>query len=68
MEMNNQCKFCIHNTVCAYKVYYDDAVKLYEKVTEECGKYPWFNCKVECTQYRKDSIQRSIEDWNDNCN
>lgn len=60
--MNNQCKSCIHNTVCAYKEHYEDAVKLYENARKECSKYPWFKCKIECVQYRKDSIQRSIED------
>ena len=66
MVMNDQCKYCIHCDVCAYKTYYYDAVKLYEKVTDECGKYPFFNCKIECTKYRKDGyvhepIQRSVE-------
>ena len=70
MGMNEQCKFCIHNSVCAYKEHYEDAVKLYEKAREECGKYPWFKCKIECVQYRKDGcfnkpIQRIVEDGND---
>lgn len=65
MGMNDQCKFCTHKDVCAYKTHYEDAVKLYEKAREECGKYPWFKCKIECVQYRKDSIQRSIENGND---
>ena len=67
MGMNEQCKFCIHNSVCAYKDHYEDAVQLYEKVSAECGKYPWFKCKIECVQYRKDNcfhqpIPRSVED------
>lgn len=73
MVMNEQCNFCIHNSVCAYKEHYEDAVKLYEKARAECGKYPWFKCKIECIQYRKESIQRSVEsiqrsveDGNDN--
>lgn len=77
MGMNEQCKFCIHNTVCAYKEHYEDAVKLYENARKECSKYPWFRCKIECSQYRKestqecsqyrkDSIQRSIEDGSTN--
>lgn len=67
MGMNDQCKFCMHCYVCAYKEHYEDAVKLYEKAREECAKYPYFKCKIECTQYRKDAyfnqpIQRSVED------
>lgn len=67
MGMNDQCKFCIHCYVCAYKEHYEDAVKLYEKAREECAKYPYFKCKIECTQYRKDAyfnqpIQRSEKD------
>lgn len=70
MGMNEQCKFCIHNRVCAYKEHYENAVKLYEKAREECGKYPWFKCKIECVQYLKDGcfnkpIQRSVEDGKD---
>lgn len=63
-RMNEQCKFCIHNSVCAYREHYEDAVKLYEKARAECGKYPWFKCKIECVQYRKEDnqhIKRSIE-------
>lgn len=70
--MNNQCEFCIHNSVCAYKEHYEDAVKLYEKSREEYEKYPWIKIKIECTQYREKnyfnlSIQkkRNIEDGND---
>lgn len=67
MRMNEQCKFCIHNNVCAYKERFEDAVRFYEKAMAECEKTPWFKCKIECTQYRKDSyfnqpIQRSAED------
>lgn len=68
MGMNKQCKFCIHNSVCAYKEHYEDAVKLYEKAREECGKYPWFKCKIECVQYRKEDnqlIRKVLEDGND---
>ena len=32
--MNEQCKFCIHSCVCAYKGHYEDAVELYEKANE----------------------------------
>ena len=39
--MNKQCKFCIHSDVCAYKKHYEDAVELYEKAKNECGKYPY---------------------------
>ena len=69
--MNDQCKFCMHNSVCAYKEHYEDAVKLYEKAREECEKYPYFKCKIECTQYRneagliKSPIRRSVQDGND---
>ncbi len=64
MGMYNQCQFCIHNSVCAYKEHYEEAEKLYEKVRAECDKYPVFKCRIECAQYRKDSyfnqpIQRS---------
>lgn len=59
--MKEPCKTCIHNNVCAYKEYYSDAVKLYEKVTEECGKYPWFRCEIKCTQYSSISIKRVVE-------
>lgn len=65
--MNEQCKFCIHNTVCAYKEHYEDAVKLYEQARKECGKYPWFKCKIECVQYRKKDFnlpERRLEDEN----
>lgn len=51
--MNNQCKYCIHGDVCAYREHYEDAVKLYEKVKHECGKYPWFKCDIVCIQYIK---------------
>ena len=51
--MNEQCKFCIHSDVCAYKEHYEDAVKLYEKAKNECGKYPWFKCEIVCVKYRK---------------
>lgn len=61
------CKLCMHNFVCAYKEYYEEAVKLYEKARKECDKYPFFKCNIECSQYRKDSyfkqsIEGSIED------
>ena len=49
--MNNQCKFCIHRDVCAYRDHYEDAVKLYEKARGECGKYPWFRCDIVCIKY-----------------
>ena len=67
--MNKQCNSCMHSSVCAYKKHYEDAVELYEKVRAECDKYPFLKCKIECTQYRKDSyfnqpIQRSAEDGN----
>ena len=69
MGMNEQCKFCIHKDVCAYKEHYEDAVKLYEKARIECARYPFFKCNIECVQYRKDNyfnqpIQRSVEDGN----
>lgn len=68
MEMFEQCKFCIHNTVCAYKEHYEDAVELYKKAREESGKYPWFKVKIECEQYRKEEnqlIRKALEDGND---
>lgn len=49
--MNKQCKFCIHNDVCAYKEHYKDAVELYEKAKNECGKYPYFVCDIRCVKY-----------------
>ena len=55
--MNEQCKFCIHNRVCAYKEHYEDAVNLYKQAITECEKYPWFKFKIECTQYRKEDSQ-----------
>ena len=61
MGINKQCNFCIHKLVCAYEEHYEDAVKLYENARKECSKYPWFKCKIECVQYRKESIQRSVE-------
>lgn len=54
--MSEQCKSCIHKSVCAYKPHYEDVVKLYEKAKEECGKYPWFKFKIECIQYRKEDF------------
>lgn len=67
MGTYEQCKLCMHSFVCAYKEHYEEAVKLYEKAREECDKYPFFKCKIECSQYRKDSYfnqptQRDIED------
>ena len=52
--MNEQCKDCIHQAVCAYKEHYEDALELYKKAREECGKYPWFKCNIDCIQYRKE--------------
>ena len=50
--MNKQCKFCIHSCVCAYKGHYEDAVELYEKAKNECGKYPYFVCDIRCIKYQ----------------
>lgn len=58
--MNEQCKDCVHRTVCAYKKHYEDAVELYKKTREECAKYPCFKCDIKCIQYRKE-IQRPRE-------
>lgn len=66
--MNEQCKFCIHNCVCAYKEHYEDVVKLYEQVRAECSKYPCFKVKIECAQYRKEDnqlIRKASEIGND---
>ena len=52
--MNDQCKFCNHKNVCAYKNHYDDVIKLYEKAIAECGKYPYFKFKIKCVQYMRD--------------
>ena len=52
--MNDQCKFCIHSDVCAYKEDYKDVVGLYEKTRKECGKYPYFVCDIRCIKYLKD--------------
>lgn len=60
--MNNQCKFCIHKDVCAYKEHYEDAVKLYEKARNECGKYPWFKCDIVCVQYLKRNKEIEVEE------
>ena len=49
--INNQCKYCIHNDICAYREHYEEAVKLYEKAKKECGKYPWFICDIRCIKY-----------------
>ena len=57
--MNKQCKFCIHRDVCAYKEHYEDAVKLYEKARNECGKYPWFKCDIVCIQYLKAESEKN---------
>jgi hypothetical protein len=54
--MNEQCKYCIHKTVCAYKEHYEDAVELYKKAREECAKYPWFKCDIKCIQYQKETL------------
>ena len=54
--MNDQCKYCIHKNVCAYKAHYEDVVELYKKAREECGKYPYFKCSVTCVQYQKDTL------------
>lgn len=54
--MNKQCETCTHSVVCAYKEHYEDAVKLYEKARAECAKYPWFMCKIECSQYQQPLI------------
>ncbi len=59
--MNRQCEFCIHKHVCAYKEHYEDAVKLYEKARNECGKYPWFNCEIVCVQYLKEGSKEDVE-------
>lgn len=52
--MNNQCKSCIHKSVCAYKEHYEDAVNLYKEAQAEAGKYPWFRVEITCCQYRTD--------------
>lgn len=54
--MNEQCKFCLHKEVCAYRTHYEDAVKLYKKAVDECGKYPWFVCDIKCVKYRKEEL------------
>lgn len=51
--MNEQCKFCIHSDVCAYREHYEDAMKLYKEARNECSKYPWFKCEIVCVKYRK---------------
>ena len=51
--MNNQCTFCIHADVCAYREHYKEAVELYHKAKEECGKYPYFKCDIVCVKYCK---------------
>lgn len=71
MGVYEQCSYCIHGSVCAYKEHYEDAVKLYAKAKAECEKYPYFKCKIECVQYLDDkclhqSIQRSVEDGSTN--
>jgi hypothetical protein len=48
---NEQCKDCIHRDVCAYKEHYEDVVKLYEKASEEAGKYPWFKFTIYCVKH-----------------
>ena len=60
--MNKQCKFCIHSDVCAYKKYYEDAVKLYENAKNECGKYPYFVCDIRCVKYLKKVEPQESED------
>lgn len=62
MGMNEQCKFCTHQNVCAYKEHYENVIELYEKAMAECSKYPWFKCKIECTQYRREYVHRNVED------
>lgn len=68
--MKNKCKFCIHRDVCRFRNCYEDAVKHYEKIIDECDKYPYFKCNIECVQYyKKDNYYdnltpRSVE--NDN--
>jgi hypothetical protein len=37
--------------VCAYREHYKDAVELYEKAKNECGKYPFFVCDIRCIRY-----------------
>ena len=59
--MNEQCKFCIHADVCAYKEHYEDAVSLYEKARNECRKYPWFKCKIECVKYQKSNMREKTD-------
>ena len=51
--MNKQCRSCIHSDVCAYREHYEDAVELYEKAKNECGKYPYFVCDIRCVKYSK---------------
>lgn len=60
--MNEQCKTCIHRDVCAYREHYKDAVELYEKAQNECGKYPWFICDIRCTKYFKKIEPQESED------
>ena len=63
--MNNQCKFCIHSAVCAYKEHYEDAVKLYENARHVCSKYPWFKCDITCVQYLKAESVKEVTRNND---
>ena len=49
--MNKQCNFCIHRDVCVYREHYEDAVELYEKAKNECGKYPYFVCDIRCVKH-----------------
>lgn len=60
--MNEQCKFCIHSCVCAYKGHYEDAVELYETVKNDCGKYPYFVCDIRCIKYLKKVEPQESED------
>ena len=63
--MNEQCKFCIHSAVCAYKEHYEDAVELYEKAKDECSKYPFFVCEIRCIKYCEAEKVRKVKGYND---
>ena len=54
--MSEQCKTCMHFSVCAYREHYEDVMKLYEKARAECSQYPNFRVRIECCYYHKISV------------
>lgn len=54
--MCEQCKSCIHSSVCGYREYYENAAKVYEKARTDLNEYPCFKVRIECCYYHKISV------------